>query len=99
MGQVRQAWKARLLSRPCRRGDVGQEREERKELETMKKFTTGPGKREITFTWTLDFEDMEAIGHVIQSAGIGSLGDIRDRGFYDDGTAILTAVWKAEDDL
>ncbi len=52
---------------------------------------------DITVQWRLDYKSMEEIGYVLQSAGIGYNGKIRDRGFYDDGTAILEAVWAAQE--
>jgi hypothetical protein len=41
---------------------------------------------------------MEEVGYALQRAGLGPKGEIRDRGFYDDGTEILEAVWAFTDD-
>ncbi len=48
----------------------------------------------IQIAW--DIQDANEIGYVLQSAGRGPKGEIRDHGFYDDGTALLEAVWEAE---
>jgi hypothetical protein len=63
------------------------------------KFTNNGQKGSITLTWTLDLHDMESVGYVLQRAGQGPKGEIRDKGFYEDGTEILAAVWKAEDEV
>jgi len=51
----------------------------------------------ITLEWRLDYKDMEEVGYVLQSAGIGPKGRIRDQGFYDDGTTLLEAAWEAQE--
>jgi len=51
----------------------------------------------ITVEWTLDYEEMIEAGYIIQAAGIGSKGETRDRGWYDDGTALFEAGMEAQE--
>lgn len=51
----------------------------------------------ITLEWTLDYQDLEQVGYALRSAGLSLKGVIRDKGFYDDGTAMLEAAWEAQE--
>jgi hypothetical protein len=51
----------------------------------------------IKVEWTLEYHALEEIGYIVQAAGIGPKGQIRDRGFYDDGTELLEAAWQAQE--
>jgi hypothetical protein len=62
------------------------------------RFEFNRHRKQVTLTWTLPLSDMEEVGYALQRAGLGPKGEIRDRGFYDDGTEILEAVWAFTDD-
>lgn len=56
--------------------------------------TLGAGGR-ITVAWD-DPGDALEVAHVLWGAGIGPNGRVRDRGFYEDGIAIMDAVYEWE---
>lgn len=62
------------------------------------KFVYDPRKKRLTLTWELELYEAEGIGYALVHAGLGPKGEIRDRGFYEDGTALLEAVFAVDDD-
>jgi hypothetical protein len=51
----------------------------------------------ITLEWTLDYGDLEQIGYALRSAGLSPKGELRDKGFYDDGNQLIGAAELAQE--